>query len=60
MTKMYKVEIKFDSKMDISKLVLGSFIDVFIKKENTKETYIIVPFSSLITNSSSEYYVYVV
>lgn len=59
-TKMYKVEVMFWDNNFSKDLILGDFIDVFIKKEHNENKYLIVPFSSLLAWSNWNYSVYLV
>ncbi|MDD5770487.1 MAG: efflux RND transporter periplasmic adaptor subunit [Candidatus Gracilibacteria bacterium] len=60
-TKMYNVEVKILNNDFSKKMVLGDYVDVYLKKDlGNLNNQIIIPFSSLITGSSGEFYVYLV
>ncbi|MDD4151138.1 MAG: efflux RND transporter periplasmic adaptor subunit [Candidatus Gracilibacteria bacterium] len=59
-TKMYKVEISFDFSK-FNNIVLGDYVDVFMKKQNSlNNNVIVIPFTSLITSSTGDFSVYLV
>ncbi|MDD5213091.1 MAG: efflux RND transporter periplasmic adaptor subunit [Candidatus Gracilibacteria bacterium] len=57
-TRMYKVEVSFDFTK-FSGVVLGDYVDVFMKKETgTDANLIVIPFTALITSSTGDFSVY--
>lgn len=56
---MYKVEVMLENA-STQPVILGDYVDVFVKKEKSEEKYIIVPFSSLVAGNSGNYSVFVV
>jgi hypothetical protein len=49
---MYKVEVSFDFTK-FERVVLGDYVDVFMKKETgTDANLIVIPFTALITSST--------
>ncbi|MGE4443619.1 MAG: efflux RND transporter periplasmic adaptor subunit [Candidatus Altimarinota bacterium] len=59
-TKMFPVEIAFSNEELNNYLVLGDFVDVYIQKNLGTESYIVVPFSSLLVGTNQTYNIYVV
>lgn len=57
-TKMFKAEISFEKKPD--SLNLWDFVDVYINKQKSKDKFILVPFSSIISLGQWEYNIFVV
>lgn len=58
-TKLFKVEVKINKEHQ-NELNLWDFVDVFIKKENSLEKFIIVPFSAILAWTVWEHSVFVV
>lgn len=60
-TKLYPVEIKISSNDFSSQVILWDFVDVYVKKvANNAKSQIVIPFTSLITWNSWDFYVYLV
>ncbi len=60
MTKMYNIEMKSNNINVSDKLVLGDYVDVYIKKISIENNKLIIPFTSLITGNTWDFYVYLV
>lgn len=61
MTKMYNVEIKMNDINTSNQFVLWDYVDVYIKKVSSEDNNkLIIPFTSLITGNSGDFYVYLV
>lgn len=59
-TRMYKVEVSFDTTK-FENVVLGDYVDVFIKKEVwVDKNLIVIPFTALITSSTWDFSVYTI
>lgn len=57
-TRMYKVEVSFDFTK-FPDVVLGDYVDVFMKKETSGDkNLIVIPFTALITSSTWDFSVY--
>lgn len=60
-TKMYNIEMKSNDMNVSSQFILGDYVDVYIKKiSNENNNKLIIPFTSLITGNSWDFYVYLV